>query len=78
MRPAVMLVPTRDDLWYLKNFLDDTTEVSNRRIAVRLAELLTTIHSQAPTLLDPTDRANRVTDLFQFPVTVAGVTGMLP
>jgi hypothetical protein len=78
VRPAVMLAPTRDDLWYLKGFLDDTAEVSNRRIAIRLAELLTTIHTQAPTLLAPADGAKRLTDLFQLPVTVAGVTGVLP
>jgi hypothetical protein len=77
VRPEVMLTPTRDDLGFLKQFLDDTTEVSNKRIAERLAELLTTIHVQAPTLLKPTDMANRVTDLFQFPVTVAGITGVL-
>jgi hypothetical protein len=75
---AVMLTPTQADLGFLKQFLDDTTEVSNKRIAERLAALLTTIHAQAPTLLDPVDVANRVTDLFQLPVTVSGVTGVLP
>jgi hypothetical protein len=78
VRPEVLLTPTRDDLGFLKLFLDDTAEVSNKRIAERLAELLTTIHTQAPTLLNPTDVANRVADLFQLPVTVAGITGVLP
>lgn len=78
VKPAVMLMPTRADLGFLKQFLDDTTEVSNKRIAERLATLLTTVHAQAPTLLVPADVANRLTELFQFSVTVSGVVGVLP
>jgi hypothetical protein len=76
--PAVVLTPTRADLGFLKQFLDDTTEVFNKRIAERLATLLTTIHAQAPTLPVPADAATHLTRLFQFSVTVAGVVGILP
>src|SRR5207237_5593113 len=37
-----VLSPTRDDIRYLKRFLDETAEASNRRIGVRLADLLST------------------------------------
>jgi hypothetical protein len=76
--PAVILAPTRADLVFLKQFLDDTTEVFNKRIAERLAALLTTIHAQAPTLLAPADVANRLTELFDLSVTIAGVAGVVP
>src|SRR5262249_1513891 len=40
-----LLRPTYNDLRYLKRYLDETAEASNRRIAVRMAELLSTIHA---------------------------------
>jgi hypothetical protein len=75
--PLVVIAPRRDDLIFLKQFLDETTEAFNWRIAERLAELLTTIHLQAPPLVTPAEVANALTDLFQHPVTVAGVPGVL-
>src|SRR5262249_35726858 len=40
-----VLSPTRDDIHLLRRFLDETAEISNRRIGSRLAELLSTIHA---------------------------------
>ncbi len=43
--PLRVRAPTRDDLRYLKRFLDETAERSNARIGQRLADLLTTLHA---------------------------------
>ena len=60
-----ILSPIKSDLHWLKTFLDDTAEECNRRIGLRLAALLTTIHAEAPSLFVPADMANRLTGLFQ-------------
>jgi hypothetical protein len=59
-------------------FLDETAEDCNRRIGTRLADLLTTIHADAPALVTPTETANRITELFRHVLTVGGVRGTLP
>lgn len=46
-----LLAPTRQDLTYLKRFLDETAVACNTRIGTRLAELLTVLHAQAPLLI---------------------------
>jgi hypothetical protein len=63
---------------YLKRFLDETAERSNRRIGERLAELLTAIHATDPGLFVPQATADAVTGPFGFAVTVAGATGTVP
>jgi hypothetical protein len=73
-----VLSPTRHDLRYAKRFLDETAEVSNRRIGSRLAELLTTIHAGNSALFSPQEMADRVTRSFGFVVNVAGASGTLP
>jgi hypothetical protein len=73
-----VLGPTRDDIRYLKRFLDETAERSNRRIGVRLAELLTTIHSTDPGLIVPQEMADAVSRTFGVALTVAGAVGTLP
>ncbi len=70
--------PRRDDIRYLKRFLDETAERCNRRIGERLAELLTAIHASDPTLFLPQEVADLVTATFGFVLTVAGVAGTLP
>jgi hypothetical protein len=72
------LAPTRDDLRYLKRFLDETAELCNRRVAERLAELLTTIHASDPGLFDPGTVANELSHTFGIALTVAGVLGVVP
>jgi hypothetical protein len=78
VEPLRLLAPTQDDVRYLKRFLDETAKQSNDRIGQRLAELLTTIHTDNPILFAPQEMADRVTALFGFGVTIAGVTGTLP
>jgi hypothetical protein len=73
-----VLAPTRDDIRYLKRFLDETAERSNRRIGERLADLLTAIHAGDPSLFVPQEMADAVTRMFGFVSTVAGAVGVLP
>jgi hypothetical protein len=73
-----VLTPTRDDIHFLKRFLDETAEMSNRRIGSRLAELLSTIHAGNSALFVPQEMADRVTRTFGFVLPVAGVPGTLP
>jgi hypothetical protein len=70
-----VLRPTRDDLRYLKRFLDEVAELSNKRVGTRLAELLTQIHADDPTLFDAHVVANELARLFGFKLSVAGVNG---
>jgi hypothetical protein len=73
-----VLSPTRDDLRYIKRFLDGTAESCNQRVGQRLAELLTLIHIQAPVLFPSAEMANRVSQIFGFSLTVAAVPGVVP
>jgi hypothetical protein len=73
-----VIAPSRDDLRYLKRFLDDTAERANRRIGERIAELLTAIHATDPGLFVPHETADAITRTFGFVLTVAGVAGTLP
>jgi hypothetical protein len=73
-----VLVPTRIDLQWLKAFLDDTVEVSNRRIGEKLAELLTTIHTDSNGPFAPQAMADLLAAGFRLPVVVAGATGVVP
>jgi hypothetical protein len=72
-----VLAPTRDDLRYLKRFLDETAERSSTRIGQRLADLLTTLHAADPTLFLAQDMADTVTRTFGFSLNVAGMAGAL-
>jgi hypothetical protein len=73
-----VLSPTRDDIRYLKRFLDETAQRSNQRIGQRLADLLTAIHAADPGLFVPQETADTVTRTFGFGLTVAGAVGTLP
>lgn len=73
-----ILSPTRNDLNYLKRFLDETADLCNRRIGARLAEMLTTIHSPTPTLFVPQEMANRVASIFRLPLRIAAAIGIVP
>ena len=54
-----VLFPSREDIRYLKRFLDETAQDSNDRVGKRLAELLTTLHSADPTLFVPQEKGQR-------------------
>jgi hypothetical protein len=72
------LAPTRNDIRYLKRFLDETAEVCNRRIGERLAQLLTTIHHPTPALFVPQVMADRLASIFRLPLPVSGADGVVP
>jgi len=72
-----MLMPSRNDIVSLKQFLDDTAEDCNRRIGARLAALLTTIHAATPALVDPQSTADKISTAFQIPLAVATVAGTI-
>jgi hypothetical protein len=76
--PLRAIVPTRRDLLYLTRYLNETADRCNQRIADRLAQVLTRIHSEDPSLLDPTARAEHVAAQFRCDVTVAGITATVP
>jgi hypothetical protein len=73
-----VLVPTKIDLRWLKAFLDDTVEVSNKRIGERLADLLTTIHTDSGGPFAPQAMADLLAAGFRLPLVVAGATGVVP
>jgi len=73
-----LLVLTRDDIRYLKRFLDETANLCNSRIATRLTVLMSNIHTQSPGLLKPQEYATRLAFKFRTPVTVAGAVGGVP
>ena len=75
---ARILAPTRKDLNYLKQFIDETAELCNKRIGERLAQLLSTIHTQVPSLLIPQAKANRIASAFRMPLQVGKVVGVVP
>lgn len=72
-----LLTPTRQDLAYLKRFLDETAQECNKRVGERLAELLTHIHEESPSLLVPVELANRISTAFQIVLLVGGVAGAI-
>lgn len=73
-----VIAPTRDDIRYLKRFLDESAERCNRQIGERLAELLTAIHRADRGLFIPQEVADVVTRTFGLVLTVAATAGVLP
>jgi len=73
-----VLSPTRDDLRYVKRFLDESSDVCNRRIGERLAELLTKMFNETPGLFLPQVEANNLTADFGITLSVCGLRGALP
>jgi hypothetical protein len=66
---------TNGDVWYVKLFLDDLASWANTKIAVRLAQVLSTIHADDSTLFAPSEVADVLAQLFREQVEVAGATG---
>jgi hypothetical protein len=73
-----VLLPTRDDLRYSKRFLDETAQSCNQRIGARLAELLTSLHAQDPSLFVPQQKADAVSATFGTSLTVSNAVGVAP
>jgi hypothetical protein len=72
-----LLTPRRQDLTYLKRFLDETARECNKRVGERAAELLTLIHNESPGLLVPAGLANQISTAFQIVLQVAGAVGVI-
>jgi hypothetical protein len=67
-----VLVPDRDDVFYVKRFLDETAKRANDRVGQRLAELLTTLGAANPTLVKPQQTADSLGKLFGIKLAVLG------
>ena len=67
------LDPKKSDVWYVKNFLDETAEKINEEVASRLANLLSRLHADDPGLFDAAEKAQQLADAFQRAVTIGGV-----
>jgi len=70
-----VLTATRDDVRYVKRFLDETAQACNNRVGNRLAQLLTSLHSSAPTLFDARELADRISRVFGVALTIDGEIG---
>jgi hypothetical protein len=73
-----ILTPTREDLRYVKKFLDETADVCNQRIGERLAELLTSFLQDAPNLFVAQDKANELAATFGICLRVDEHPGVVP
>lgn len=71
------LSPIAEDLRYVKRFLTETATDVNQRVSTRLAALLEVFHLADAVLFDAQARANEVSQLFTFPVTINGHVGVL-
>lgn len=70
-----LLSPGEEDLRYVKRFLTESAEESNRRIVHRLSELLTELHEKDPSLFDAKDRAALLARTFRRSVEIHGERG---
>jgi hypothetical protein len=70
-----LLQLTNGDVWYVKLFLDDLVTWANRRIALRLAEVLTKLHQEDGSLFEPATAAEELAQLFREAVIVDGISG---
>jgi hypothetical protein len=74
----LVIIPTKDDVRYLLQFLKESAERCNQRVAERLAEVLTRIHATDPTLFDANERAQHLANQFRHAVTVASSAASPP
>jgi hypothetical protein len=74
--PDCVLTPTRGDLRYVKRFLSEAAQYTNREVGNRLAILLTGIHQETPTLFAAQAKADELSQLFGFSLTVDGNMGV--
>jgi hypothetical protein len=70
-----MLIPTSDDLRFLRAYLDAQAKDINRRVGERLADILAAIYSSDPTLFSAQDEADTISRKFGFSLTVASAVG---
>jgi hypothetical protein len=69
--PRVLEI-TNGDVWYVKLFLDDLVAWVNAKIALRLSEVMTTLHQGDAALFQPAVTAQELAQTLREPVTIAG------
>ncbi len=74
---GVSINPDLRDLRYVKRFLVETAEHTNRRVGFRLATLLTERHAEDPGLFIPQATADETSVKFQMSLNVGGAAGIL-
>ncbi len=72
-----ILLPTPNDLRFLRAYLDSQAKEINKRAGERLAVILTVIHASDPTLFAPQEEADAISKKFDFSLTVAGAVGIV-
>ncbi len=65
------LAPTEEDLRYVKRFLTATADDINQRVGKQLAVLLTAVHVESPSLINPEAKARQLANIFDIPTKVA-------
>ncbi len=71
------LSPSTEDLRYVKRFLSETATSANRRVGMRLAQILEGFHVTDPALFDAQTKANETSQCFALSVTIHGQVGVL-
>ena len=71
------LAPTVDDLRHVTRFLRELAANTNTRVGKRLAVVLSEVHQGDPSLFDPQERANALSQEFTFRLAINGITGNL-
>jgi hypothetical protein len=66
-----ILAPTEKDLRYVKRFFSETADDVNRRVGLQLANLLTAIHTESPSLIDPQAKSQALANIFDLSMTIA-------
>jgi hypothetical protein len=72
-----ILLPTSDDLRFLRAYLDNQAKDINKRAGDRLAAILTIIHASDSTLFAPQEEADAISGKFGFPLTISGSVGIV-
>jgi hypothetical protein len=72
-----ILLPTSDDLRFLKAYLDNQVKDINKRAGERLAAILTVLYASDPTLFAPQEEADAISRKFGSSLTVVGAVGIV-
>ncbi len=70
----MMLWPTRGDVWYVKLYLQKIVMEINAEVKARLDDLMTTLVTESPGLIDPADEAQKIANVLGLSSSVAGQT----
>ncbi len=68
-----LLAPSQIDLRYVKRFFSETADDINHRVGAQLATLLSAVHAESPSLVDPATKAQELANVFDLAITIASV-----